>query len=391
MKILMINDLYERMGGLEIYLFNLLDALEERGHTGIIIYGFETRPDNRTKNRSTYCVDFNQPIKAIVNAIAAIIKKESPDIIHIHNLGRLKKIYNYIGQICGSLPLVQSVHGHGLYCPSGIKYFYNCMRICQRKYGPYCLFSMLLNRCSNSKRLWLSFYNYYLPKQFLDNRHIFKKIIAVSEFIKRCLIQHGLKQEDIEVLPCFTNLPELKQDENENTVLFLGRIYKMKGLDYLIRAAQYIKAPFKLLVAGEGREIDNCKRLCHKVGLADKVRFVDWEFESSKYYREASVVVVPSLSPEPFGIVGIEAMSYAKPVVAFNVGGIPDWLEDKQTGFLVTPYNIKEMASKIELLLQDKTLATRLGQQGRQVVEAKFNKDIHLNRLLKIYAEVSEC
>ena len=206
--------------------------------------------------------------------------------------------------------------------------------------------------------------------------------------MKENLIQHGLKEKNIEVLPYFTYLPELNKDEDTNTILFASRIYKEKGLDYLIRAMEYIRVPFKLLVIGEGREIDNCKELSRKMDLLDKVTFSDWEFNRGEYYRKATVVAVPSIWPEPFGIVGIRAMSYAKPVVAFNVGGIPEWLQDNQTGFLITPYNIKEMANKIEILLQDKALATRLGQEGRQVAETKFNQDRHVNRLLGIYAEI---
>ena len=169
MKILMINDLYELIGGSEVYLLNLFDILEERGHKVIVIYGVKAKLDNRTEHRPSYFVSFSQPIRVIVDAIADIIKKESPDIIHIHNLGQAQGLYSYIGELCGLIPVVQSVHEHSVYCPSAQKYFYNGPRICQRKYGLYCLFSMLLNRCLDSKRPWVSFDFYNRPKQFLKN------------------------------------------------------------------------------------------------------------------------------------------------------------------------------------------------------------------------------
>lgn len=390
MKILMVNDLYELIGGTETYLLNLFEALEERGHTVVVLYGAEARLDSRTKNRPSYFVNFSQPIRVIINAIADIIKKESPDIIHIHNLGRAEGIYSYLSELCGLIPAVHFVHGHDLYCPSGRKYFYRGLRICQRRYGPYCLFSMLLNRCFDSKRTWIIFNFYNRPKQFLDNYYIFKKIIVSSEFVGRCLIKHGLQEESIEVLPYFTDIPELKDNDDKNIILFVGRIYKEKGLNYLIRALQFIKVPFKLVVVGDGdsRELKNCKKISQKLGLKDKVEFVGRKLNLQDYYSQASIVAVPSIWPEPFGIVGIEAMSYAKPVAAFNVGGIPEWLENNQTGFLVEPYNIKELASRIEFLLKDKVLAMQLGQEARRVVEEKFDKNRHIDRLLIIYKEV---
>ncbi len=384
----MIHDLYRRAGGAEVYLFNLFEALEVGSHTIVVVYGVKTEFNDGVKKRICYFVDFRQPLKLIRNAVADIIKKESPDIIHVHNLTPAERIYSHISELCGLIPAVQSVHNHILYCPSGQKYFYNGPCICQRKYGLYCLLNMLLNRCFDSKRPWVSFNFYNRPKQFLKNYYIFKKIIVGSEFVKTCLIEHGLKKENIEVLPYFTELPELEESQDENMILFAARIYKEKGLEYLIRAVQYINVPFKLLVVGEGREVDNCKKLACKMGLEDKVEFVDWEFNSGEYCRKASVVVVPSIWPEPFGIVGIKAMSYAKPVVAFNVGGIPEWLEDGVTGFLITPYNVKEMAEKISYLLGHFHIAYKMGREGRKRVEQEFNKEKHITRLLDIYKEV---
>jgi glycosyltransferase involved in cell wall biosynthesis len=89
-------------------------------------------------------------------------------------------------------------------------------------------------------------------------------------------------------------------------------------------------------------------------------------------------------------MVGIEAMSFSKPVVAFNVGGIPDWLEDGVTGFLVKPYDVGEMAEKIGYLLEHLEVAEEMGSKGRKRVEQDFNKDKHVSSLLQIYKEVLE-
>jgi glycosyltransferase involved in cell wall biosynthesis len=80
-------------------------------------------------------------------------------------------------------------------------------------------------------------------------------------------------------------------------------------------------------------------------------------------------------------------MSYEKPVVAFNVGGIPDWLADNETGFLVKRMDIAGMAEKISLLLKDKSLADKMGKAGRLKVEREFTAGIFINNLLDIYGK----
>ena len=97
------------------------------------------------------------------------------------------------------------------------------------------------------------------------------------------------------------------------------------------------------------------------------------------------MVVVPSVWPEPFGIVGIEAMAYGKPVIAFDVGGISEWLEDGKTGFIIKLRDEAALAEKLNLLLQNPNLALRMGTQARESVEKRFVPDIHVERLLSIF------
>jgi glycosyltransferase involved in cell wall biosynthesis len=89
-------------------------------------------------------------------------------------------------------------------------------------------------------------------------------------------------------------------------------------------------------------------------------------------------------------MVGIEAMSYGRPVVAFNVGGIPEWLEDGATGFLVRPHDTRELASKITYLLEKPFVAREMGRKGRERVRAKFSKEKHVADLLRAYGEIRD-
>ncbi len=128
----------------------------------------------------------------------------------------------------------------------------------------------------------------------------------------------------------------------EPLVLFLGRITPQKGLGYLIRAMAKIETRCRLVVASDGYELPRMRALTAKLRLEDRVSFlgaVDYAAVVDLYTR-ARVIAVPSVWPEPFGLVGPEAMSYGVPVVAFRVGGIPEWLRDGETGFLVEPKDV---------------------------------------------------
>jgi glycosyltransferase involved in cell wall biosynthesis len=205
------------------------------------------------------------------------------------------------------------------------------------------------------------------------------------------MVQNGYSRNAVRVLPYFTEIPNISErNSRENLILFTGRVAPQKGLDVLLRSLKHLKASFRLVVDGDGSDMGKARKLSHALGVEDRVEFVGWapREEHLAYYRQATVVVVPSVWPEPFGMVGIEAMSYGKPVVAFNVGGIPEWLEHGVTGFLVKPYEIKEMAQRIDILLDNPAVAHEMGMRGRKRVEQDFNKDKHLSALLEIYRQV---
>jgi glycosyltransferase involved in cell wall biosynthesis len=90
--------------------------------------------------------------------------------------------------------------------------------------------------------------------------------------------------------------------------------------------------------------------------------------EINQFYLESSLLAVSSVWPEPFGLVGHEAMSHGLPVVAFDAGGISEWLIDGENGFLVPWKDTDRFAARIEQLLRDKELGRRLGRRGRELV-----------------------
>jgi glycosyltransferase involved in cell wall biosynthesis len=105
------------------------------------------------------------------------------------------------------------------------------------------------------------------------------------------------------------------------------------------------------------------------------------------YYARAAVTAVPSRWPEPFGMVGIEAMARGRPVVAFAVGGIPDWLEHGVTGLLAPEADTTALAQNLEHLLADPELAATLGANAATRVRERYRPDACLDQLTAVLSE----
>ena len=157
---------------------------------------------------------------------------------------------------------------------------------------------------------------------------------------------------------------------DRNLILFVGQVIRGKGVDLLLEALARLRVPFEARILGDGNHRPYCERLCARLGLSDRVHFEGFvpRDQIKQFFLESTVLAVSSVWPEPFGLVGQEAMFHGLPVVAFDAGGIREWLFDGENGFLVPWKDTGHFAERIEQLLRDKDLARRLGRRGRELV-----------------------
>jgi len=157
-------------------------------------------------------------------------------------------------------------------------------------------------------------------------------------------------------------------------ILFAGQIIRGKGVDLLIKAMSKLTVPFEAIFLGDGSHRPFCEKLSAKLGLTKHTKFVGYvpHDQTRHYYLEASVFAMPSVWPEPFGMAGPEAMRYGLPVVAFDAGGISEWLTDGCNGFLAPWMDVEVFAARLQLLLTDKSLARKIGKRAIQDVNGRF-------------------
>jgi glycosyltransferase involved in cell wall biosynthesis len=168
-------------------------------------------------------------------------------------------------------------------------------------------------------------------------------------------------------------------------VVFAGRIVATKGIDVLIRAARQVNGEF--VICGDGGRLGEMRALARELDLEDRIHFKGWldPDELAREFADASAVVVPSLWPEPFGIVGIEAFAAGRPAVGSATGGIPEWLQDGVTGMCVPPGDELRLAQALDELLADPERQRAMGLAGRELVAARFSEERHLEALLQAY------
>lgn len=214
-------------------------------------------------------------------------------------------------------------------------------------------------------------------------------IIANSEFICHyCLKLYRIPGARSEVIPHGVPVPDLpppksKAREKAVTVLYVGRLEKRKGIDRLLHAIPQVirETPFcKFVIAGDdigeapqGKSYRDYFESFASAAAHESTTFLGYveERELSKLYANCDIFVAPSQS-ESFGLIYLEAMAHAKPVVAFHTGGVPEVVANDETGILVELDNISALAHALVRLIQDKELRQKMGRCGFERVRESF-------------------
>jgi glycosyltransferase involved in cell wall biosynthesis len=220
--------------------------------------------------------------------------------------------------------------------------------------------------------------------------HAVRQWVVPSRYLADLLALHGVDRRRIATVPHFApEAPCAVAEPVPARLLYAGRLVAEKGLGCLFDALPALQCPgWSLHIAGEGPERDCLARLAAQRGWGARIRWLGPLSGDAlaAEYAQASVVVMPSLIPESFGLVGLEAMAQARPVVGFASGGMSEWLRDGVTGRVAAWGDAGALARAIDDLLQDPAQARRLGAQGREIARREFGAALHLRRMQDLIA-----
>jgi glycosyltransferase involved in cell wall biosynthesis len=347
----------------------------------------------------------------------AALRNWQPEVIYAHGLLNPK----LEAETLKIVPAVFFAHSYYGTCISGGKTFKNpVVTPCSRRFGWQCLVHYYPHRCGGWSPVTM-LREYRRQSRRLELLSGYRAVVTHSDHMRSEYIKHGLAPDRVYKLSysaynagnSFDLVKEFRAPSTldgsltttRNTphwrLLFLGRMDFLKGGGVFIDALEKVRVsldlPLRATFAGDGPERGVWERQAKRVQARSQgvdIEFVGWMngHQLESLWANYDLLVVPSLWPEPFGQVGIEAGSRGVPAAAFAVGGIPDWLTDGVNGHLAPgdPPTAAGLAAAIIRCLRDPDAHARLSRGALEMAQ-RFNTRSHLAALLEVFGEVVRC
>ena len=388
-RLLFVHESFGSLGGAEA---NVLITATELKNRGIEVGLWTQRSTGKGEERWRQVFGENVYWET-EDTLTDVLARFGPDVAYVHKWDHLPTLEALVES---GLPLARMVHDHDIYCLRSYRYNPITRSICTRPASGFCVFPCMATLKRNRSGLlpvsWVSYFD-KLKELALTRR--FDRMFVVTNYMRRELEINGFDSSRIELFPPVPRPGEPLESSfaPRNLILFAGQIIRGKGVDLFLRALAKVQHPFEAVILGDGNHKAQCEKLTRKLGLQDRVTFAGFipQAQLTAYYRDASLVAVPSVWPEPIATIGLEVMRYGLPVVGFDAGGISDWLHDNETGRLVAWGDVPAFAAAIDQLLGDKALARRLGAQGRDYVNKHYDFAAYLARLESSLGSLAGC
>jgi len=391
MRMLFVHERFGALGGAEANILLTAQELRNRGHSVALVHGGAETGDAGW--RATFADRFALGIPVDLEALSRALTQFQPDVVYLHKSSDADLLDSLAS--CGR-PVIRMIHDHDLYCMRSYKYNYLSRRICTRPLSAYCIFpcGATVGRGTGTgfPLRWVS---YGAKRREIDTNKKFHRLIVATEYMRNEMLRNGFAVDQIEIhapVPRSVGSQDSPSFSGKNIIVYAGQIIRGKGVDVLLESLAQVTSPFECLILGDGSQRAECERLSERLGLAARVHFMGFVPQSQiiDFYREASLFVMSSLWPEPFGASGLEAMRSGLPVVAFDAGGIREWLLDGVNGFLVPWMDRVAFAGRVDALLQDKLLARQLGTRGREMVDERYDLDGYIDGLESLFTRAAE-
>jgi glycosyltransferase involved in cell wall biosynthesis len=406
MHILMLAQFYAPIiGGEERHVQDLCIELVKRGHKVTVAtlqtpgaaefevdHGVQIYRIKSTMQRASWIYKQAErshhppmPDPEVSLALRRIIQHEKPDIVHAHNW----LYYSFLPlKLWSGLPLVVSLHDYSFNCTQKRLMYYDTT-LCS---GPS------LIKCINCSA---NHYGGMKGRATALAHRLSNPIVraAVDRFLpvsQATAIGNGLVQNHLpfQIIPNFiSDTPSLNQEDvdayisrlpEDGFMLFVGDLSKDKGVDVMVRAYAKLNSAPPLVLIGRRRP-DTPSELPKNVMVMGS-----WPHTAvMEAYRRSSFSMLPSVCPETFGIVVIEAMSMSKPVIGSRIAGLADVINDGENGFLVSPGDADALSKAMQQLVDNPVLLQKMGQNALRRSQ-DFRASVVVPRIEAVYNEFTK-
>jgi len=358
-----------KVGGLERVLESIVLSLDKSKydvHVWCLVEGGEIAEELKEKGMPVRIIGKRSYYNlSNILLLAYLVRRENFHIIHTH--GYFASTFGRLAAILAGVP-VMITHVHSTYYEYGKR-------------------NLMIER-------FLSF--------FTDN------VICVSKAVQRFVVEkEGIRESRTSVIYNGISFPwnglssedrkakraSVSVSSQDVVIIEVASLTANKGHHFLLNAFQqiYKKNPtIKLIIVGDGPLQSTIQEEAKKLGMESAVIFTGQRKDVYELLAMSDIFILPSMIREGLSIAMIEAMAMGLPVIGSNVGGIPELIEDRVSGFLVSPGDTDQLARIIDLLATEQDLRKRLGQQGKRIYEEKFTLPRMVQQIEALYDHLLE-
>jgi len=362
---------YPHIGGVETHIRSLAAELARRGHEVTVLTSNYAKLPEREEMDGFAVRRVKCRVVALRTPVTPALRKAIPegrfDIVHAHSPPPLSAYYAGLGAERAGTPFVITYHCD-LEIPTLLGNALTSLYL--RTYGRATMrraAKIIVSTetyAATSRAIWR-----YTPE-------VIPNPVDAQRF-----------QPEVDGSPVRARLGLRAEDK---VVLLVARVVPHKGIEHLVEAAKYMPEAM-FVVVGDGPFLPQVRRLAAEFGVEDRVQFVGkvHHRDLPAFYAACDLFVLPSVSRlEAFGIVALEAMATAKPVVVTDIPGVREVVTDGVEGLLAEPVNPQDLAAKIRKVLAEPGLRSTMGGRGREKVEAKFRIDQIATAVESVYGTV---
>lgn len=351
-------------GGASMHVLQLMKYMVDKGYEVGLVSAPEPRLIKEAQQlgvrvfQNPYFVrrlNFIKDIKAFYPVYKAI-KLFNPDLIHAHS-SKAGLIARFWSAILNVKPIIFTAHGWAF---------------------------------TEGRKFWKRWILAQIERIFAK---VTTKIICVSEHDKKLAIKFKVAPPEKLVVihngidvTLFQNVRKSQVYKDKLVITFVGRLAPPKDLFLLVDVAENIDNA-KFWIVGDGELKEKVQKYIYKKGLADKIILLGERYDIPEILSQSDIFVLPSRW-EGLPLTIIEAMMAGLPVVASNVGGVSELVEDSVNGFLVAPGDVVGFTKVLQILVEDETLRKKMGETGREKAIREFNLEKMLSKTMEVYYEV---
>jgi len=415
MQIVFCSKYFFLNGGVEKYLYNIINSLSVRGHPAIpfsvryagtwpSVYrdyflappgdpeqahlgSIRFSPANilRFLDRSTYSFEARIKLSRLLKAV------HGADIAYILN------IYNYMSPSIlhtfkrHRIPMVMQIGDYNLLCPnySLLRDGKPCTLCVKGQYYHGFKYRCVKNRLTTSAVRVAAMYLHRL----LGLQELIDAFVVPCQFMKTILIEGGFTEKKIHLLqyPVESTIELDKAWSKKNYIVFFGRISYEKGIDTLIGAFQKLNPPIDLYIIGRSYDGEEERLKQHIEPLAQRrIHFLGFQSGQilSRWIAEALFSVVPSRWYDNAPISIYESFLHGTPVIASRIGGIPEQVKEGVTGLLFEPDSCNDLKQKMDWMLSNKDQLVQMGIAGQDYVKRELSIKNHMDSLINLFEMV---